>query len=212
MMATLIDFRLGRAASPGDHAGLQCHLAQLIGEPFQFARISYGDELTLHFGDLRPGKSPKSRGRLYGEYALGLRASHWLLKSGSEPMLMVGDPSGVGNATGDTLRKEQLEANPLIHPGSLVVSVRPYPVLPMDTLGLHLQTSDGSRLVVGSSRESVDEPGDAPLPELADWELLSPAGLLSAGPGPNWSFKPAAATSAAGPPRTPPTRTSSGTA
>ena len=46
----LIDLRQARKRSPDDVAGLYSYLAQLVGEPFQFARVSYGDELTLHFG------------------------------------------------------------------------------------------------------------------------------------------------------------------
>ena len=35
-------------------------------------RVSYGDELTLHFGDLRPARSPKLKAKPYGAYILGL--------------------------------------------------------------------------------------------------------------------------------------------
>lgn len=45
--------------APDNLSDLQVYLAQLVGEPFRFARVSYGDELTLHFGDLRPSRSPK---------------------------------------------------------------------------------------------------------------------------------------------------------
>ena len=52
MRTNLIEFRQATGLSHDDLPGLQANLAELVGEPFQFARISYGDELTLHFGDL----------------------------------------------------------------------------------------------------------------------------------------------------------------
>ena len=55
----LIDLRQTRKSPHDDLAGLTAYLAQLVSELFRFARVSYGAELTLHFGDVRPGPSPK---------------------------------------------------------------------------------------------------------------------------------------------------------
>ena len=49
--------------------------------------------------------------------------------------------------------------------------------------------SDGSSLVVLPTLPESDEAEDEELPQLADWELLTPRGLLSAGPNLEWSFK-----------------------
>ncbi len=74
MQTNLIDLRRTPKPSAEDLAGLSACLAQLVGEPFRFARVSYGDELTLHFGDTRPARSPKLNDRfLYGAYILFFR-------------------------------------------------------------------------------------------------------------------------------------------
>ena len=49
MTTNLIDLRQAREAAPDNIPGLYAYLAQLVGESFRFARVSYGDELTLHF-------------------------------------------------------------------------------------------------------------------------------------------------------------------
>ena len=82
MATRLIDLGHALTASVDDMPGLEACLTQLVGEPFRFARVSYGDELTLHFGDLRPQRSPKLQ-QQYGTYVLGvqglgLAAEIWL--------------------------------------------------------------------------------------------------------------------------------------
>jgi hypothetical protein len=47
-----------------------------------------------------------------------------------------------------------------------------------------------SSLAVLPAIPDADGPDDQLLPEVADWELLSPFGLLNAGPGLKWSFEP----------------------
>ena len=61
---------------------LSGYLSVLIGETFRIARPTYGDELTLHFGDLH---EPKSQvlgclHYLYGEFILSTRGSYWVSK------------------------------------------------------------------------------------------------------------------------------------
>jgi len=194
MSPTLIDLRQARAPSPDHLSGLSAYLAQLIGEPFRFARVSYGDELTLHFGDLRPARSPKMKKHPYGAYILGLRASPWILKSGpdSEPFVVA---AGVildapPAAVGTPLRKEELESREFIQPESRVTAATPFVVKPVNGFGLQLRMADGSTLMVLPTAQEPDEPGDEDLPQLADWELSSPRGLLRAGPSLEWSFKP----------------------
>ncbi|HZW31542.1 MAG TPA: hypothetical protein VFF52_12595 [Isosphaeraceae bacterium] len=111
MSTHLIDLRQARV-SAADLSGLLAHLAPLVGERFRFVRVSYGDELTVHFGDLEPARNPKLKGKLYGAYILGMCASPWVLKSGTEPVVVNGgvlrDPSD--GALGTPLGKEELQA------------------------------------------------------------------------------------------------------
>jgi hypothetical protein len=192
MSAHLIDLRQARNASPNNLLDLQAYLTQLVGEPFRFARVSYGDELTLHFGDLRPARSPKLRNKPYGSYILGVRGSPWVLKSGSEPLVLT---AGLNSETlpdrlGKPIRKEELEANPLISPQSRVVVVTPFVVQPINGFGLQLRFSDGSTLFILPTLPEPAPEEAHPDIVVADWELSCPQGLLSAGPGLNWSFKP----------------------
>ncbi|HEX4610878.1 MAG TPA: hypothetical protein VH092_21995 [Urbifossiella sp.] len=178
----------------GDLPGLHAALTPLVGEPFRFARVSYGDELTLHFGDLRPARSPKLKNLLYGAYVLGLRGSRWVVKAGTAPLVRSSTPDP-GPAPGEgmtLLTKTEIEANPLVAVGSRVLDAEPFRVLPRDSYGLLLRFSDGSVMyAIPASPETAGEPDD--LPELADWELNTPNGLLSAGPGLTWEFRPKSA-------------------
>jgi hypothetical protein len=192
MSTTLIDLSQENEQSSDDLPGLHAHLAQLVGEPFRFVRVSYGDELTIHFGDLEPARHPKLKGKLYGAFMLGLRASPWILKSGSEPLVVNGgvllDASKA--ELGTPLDKRELESKKIIEPGSLVLTAAPFLVQPVNGFGVQLRLSDGSLLSVLPASPEPDEPEDEGLPELADWELFAPRGLLSAGPGRKWSFEP----------------------
>lgn len=191
MTANLIDLRRSRGAAPDDLPGLRAYLAQLVGEPFRFARVSYGDELTLHFGDVRPARSPRLKNRSYGAYVLGVRGSPWLLKAGTVPAVLSArvNAGDVPSDFGEPVRKEDLEANPLIQPDSRVLTASPFVIKPVGGFGLQIRFSDGSTVHVFPAPDAAD-PDDEALPELADWELLSPGGLLSAGPGVVWAFTP----------------------
>ena len=192
MGTNLIDLRHGLEPSHDDLPGLFASLFQLVGEPFRFARVSYGDELTLHFGDLRPAHSPKLKHKPYGAYLLGLRRSSWVLKSGPEPVVMIAgvtlNPSLP--AFGTPLSKEDLEAGEFIEPESRVLAATPFVVKPADRFGLQLRMSDGSTLLILPTIPEPDDSGDDELPQLSDWELSTPRGLLSAGPNLGWSFTP----------------------
>jgi hypothetical protein len=191
MAANLIDLRQTRNVSSDDSSALQAYLAQLVGEPFRFARVSYGDELTLHFGELRPARSPKLKNKTYGAYILGVRASPWILKSGSESLILTAgiDLDNLPNGFGKPIGKEELEATPLIPPESRVLSATSFVVKPVGAYGLQIRFSDGSTLLIlptTSEAESEEENAEV---AVADWELSSPRGLMSAGPGLKWFFK-----------------------
>lgn len=194
MSLTLIDLRAPHGSAADDGTGLSGCLAQLVGEPFRFARVSYGDELTLHFGELRPARSLKLKDYFYGAYLLGTRGSSWILKSGgnSTPLVLSAGatldspPSDLGRALG----KEELESGQFIEAESRVLAAIPFFVKALPGFGLQLVMSDGSTLFVIPTAFESEEPGDEALAGLADWELLSPLGLLRAGPGVGWSFEP----------------------
>jgi hypothetical protein len=195
MATNLIDLRQASRAVPGDLSGLQAYLAPLIGEPFRFARVSYGDEVTLHFGDLHPARSPKLPKHMYGTYILSLRGSAWTLKSGSEPLVLTAGilSQPIAPSIGKPLAKEELESKQFIKAESMVLAALPFLVKPVNGYGLQLRMSDASTLFVVPTLEEPDTPNDERLPELADWELLSPHGLLRVGPGLKWSVELSAA-------------------
>ncbi len=193
MTTNLIDLRNVPRQSSDDFAGLQAMLAQLVGELFQFARVSYGDELTLHFGNLRPATLPKLHKQPYGAFILGLRGSPWILKAGTEPLVLTAGVSlgSVPTILGRPISKEELESKPFIEPESRLLGAIPFVVRPVNGFALQLRLSDGSSFLVLPTAPDSDDSEEETLPELADWELLSPWGLLKAGPGLKWSFEPA---------------------
>jgi hypothetical protein len=191
MGTRLIDLRQAREPSLNDLPGVTAYLSQLIGELFQFARVSYGDELTLHFGDLRPARSPKLEHKRYGAYILGLRGSSWVLKSGSDPVVIIAGEVLDSPPFGQPLSKEELEAGKFIEPESRVLKATPFVARPAEEFALQLRMSDGSTLLILPTISEPDEAGDEGLPKLADWELSTPRGLLSVGPNLEWSFTPA---------------------
>src|SRR5947207_4616442 len=145
METNLIDLRQAQEPSHDDLPRVSAFLTQLVGEPFRFDRVSYGDELTLHFGDLRPAKSPKLKKQLYGAYLLGLRGSPWILKSGSAPLVLTaGVLTPVGEkGLGKPLRREELESGEFIESQSRVLAATPFVVKPVNGFGLELRMSDG---------------------------------------------------------------------
>jgi len=186
METTRIDLSQEQKPSGQDLPGLTSYLAQLVGEPFRFARVSYGDELTVHFGDLRPARSPKLKDKSYGAYILGLRGSPWILKSGSKSVVLTAGEM----FSPPRLRNEELESGTFIEPDSRVLKATPFVVKTVEAFGLELRLSDGSTLLVLPTVQEQDEAEDEGLPKLSDWELLSPRGLVRAGPGVDWSFEP----------------------
>jgi len=191
MSTSLIDLRDGTGECRDDLPGLRVKLVELLGAPFQFARVSYGDELTLHFGDVRPARSPKLKKLTYGTYVLGVRGSSWVLKSGLEPVVLGCGVMPIDGARPSVIRplsNTELESGTYIEPGSRVLQAEPFPIRPVEGIGLQITMSDGSEIIVLPCGEEPDE--EDGLPELADWNLLSPRGFIQAGPGLRWCFEP----------------------
>jgi len=167
------------------------YLVQLAGEPFQFVRVSYADELTMHFGAIRESRSAKLKDRRYGTYVLSFRGAPWMIRSGPHP-LIYGSwflPTAIHEADppGDVVSPEELETSGLITVGTTVVFTTPYFWKSVGGIGIHLAFSDGSAVSILPTREPTS---DDEYPELASWELLTPHGNLKVGPGGKWEFTP----------------------
>jgi len=185
--------------SPGvDVTSFGDHLLQLVGEPFLFSRRSYGDELVLHYGErlLGPVRRNKHGEFRYehGTHSLHLRGSAWVIKGGRIPSIANGgfhaDPQpeladGVGQGNN--------EREPPITPGARVTAAIPFSVEreAVKGFGLRIDLADGSSAIVLPTPEELDEepvPVGTTLPEIADWELRTPHGILVVGPGLKWEF------------------------
>jgi hypothetical protein len=191
MTANLID--LHQPAQSGKATIQRLHecLLPLVGEPFQLLRVSYGDEVTLHLGPLRAARSPKVKHQ-YGSYIISLRASSWIAKSTVGKVLFsLSESTHPAAVFGDEMTNAELEAQPLIQPGSLLLSALPFLIREPESIGLQLHWSDGSTIFIQPNNEvefSPPQPED--LPAIADWEVTMPAGHLSVGPGPHWEYVP----------------------
>src|SRR5262249_46440894 len=190
-MTQLIDRREIRGPSTGDLADLQAYLLQLEGQPFLFARVTYGDELALHFGTPQEFHSPKIRRRVRGSYVLTARGSAWRLHSMPAGCIIYAGllPHPPTPTARKQLQAQELEQMTLIKPGARVVSA--------DILGfrlpwgieLGLSFSDGSTFFVTPMPAALQPHTDEDLPLIADWELFTPHGrVLLAGPGFQWQY------------------------
>jgi hypothetical protein len=196
--ATVIDFRTqGRPGAGEDAPGLGAFLLQLAGEPFLFARFSYADELTLHFGAAREAKHPKLRvaGLKYGSHVLRTRGSAWLLKPGARPIVVTEgladfiDPAVLASEAKPITHRE-VEAGDFLTAGAMAVAVRLYAVHQVEGIGVRVGLSDGSAVVVIPTPDEQPPEGSPPGPELADWELQTPHGTAKVGPGRKWVLDP----------------------
>jgi len=120
-----------------------------------------------------------------------MRASARLLKSTAGQRLIASgiDIDNITSDWGSRLDVAAIEANPMIAIGSHVLSIVAFPISPDQRVGLQMRFSDGSALHVLPAGNEPDSPSDAELPSIADWELITPAGALSVGPAPEWSFR-----------------------
>ena len=145
MIPTLLNGRNPIHAT-GDLPGLQAVLIQqLVGEPFLFACLSYGDELVLHFGIPREYTLPRFGMQTEGSHILSVRGSAWLLKSGTKPLAAWAGPlpEGSPEPTGQPLDKESLEAGVLIEKDACIATAGPFLLAGVDAYGLQVLLSDG---------------------------------------------------------------------
>lgn len=140
---------------------------RVVGEICWKAALSYGDELTLHFGEQIPYLQPSMAGRKKGAWILGTRGTAWQLDQ----------PVGTTiNAEADLLSILKREVRQL--EGSILQSLDiGYPVL-----SLSLNFSQGSQLTITPSIR--DDEFDLPY-----WELFTPdCQVLKVGPKTSWSL------------------------
>jgi hypothetical protein len=181
-----------------DLADLQSLLKQLIGQAFRFFRVSYGDELRLHLGDLLTHPNPKLAKRPRGSYVVGARASSWILDSSPLSALLLSDSLTAPGREGSINRVDikQVEAGGYIVPGSIVRNA----TADQSANGFSLQITftDGSRAMIlpdPAMYEHVPE-GETPSQgeagtdmEISDWEILTPRSrILRVGPGNRWCY------------------------
>ena len=158
-----------------EHDGVLRDLAErvriLAAMPFQFVRSGYADELSLHFGPPIEVATSKRKLRPRGSYVLSLRASHWLFETAAGVRYSSDDFQDGGST---------FEADSPIAPGSRAVRILPEFEPVSGGIGLDIEFDDGSRLEIRPDTEECEE--------VADWELLGPAGeYLGVGPGAKWA-------------------------
>jgi hypothetical protein len=172
--------------SSSDLFELQMLLQQLVGQPFLFFKVSYGDELTLHFGPAQVSSNPKMKRFRRGAYMIGTRASAWLFRPSSQPVLLVGLEEGVTNASTRIkgLDIRQIETGDFVRPGSIVSFVKALPTATGFGLLLILSDDSGLHLVPTSGPGEASEGED-----IADWEVFTPhERYLRVGPGLHWAY------------------------
>jgi len=162
--------------------------ATIEGLPYLFARSTYSNELTLHFGSERGHTHSKLQGKVRGSHILSVRGSAWLLQSGVRPVL-VGCGVDLISPPPDEVKPfnvTALESGALIGPGATVARATPITVAHVNAIVLRLDLDDGSVFTILPTPPGKE---DTDLPEPADWELLTPSKVLRVGPGPNFSVE-----------------------
>ena len=145
-------------------------LAPIVGELCWGVVFSYGDELRVDCGERIPYRHPKLAGKARGAWTIGARASPWELTRDDDRVASTSDDSDtmrerVGVLAG--LRVEACEAR-------------------FPDLQLAVSFSEGLVLRIGPEGPAGRPPPPGPL---AYWEVFTPNRMvLSAGPGPKWSY------------------------
>ena len=196
-MTGVVDLRQSSQPHSSGLDGLNLYLSQLIGEPFLFLKVSYGNELTLHFGTPREAKSLKLKNRARGSYILSARGSAWRLKSETTSRLVVGGLPDPRTASGleKPISNVDLEEGKFITPGARVVAASAS-VAPSGGFALLLAFSDETSFsLIPTDPELAFQGLTDDMPDkveyVADWELLTPHGYyLRVGPWLKWDYTP----------------------
>ncbi|HET6882360.1 MAG TPA: hypothetical protein VFI31_19500 [Pirellulales bacterium] len=197
MLGTL-DVR-GVQQESSDAAALRGYLQPLVGEPFLQARFSYGDELTLHFGQPRKPQSRELVTLEEGSFIVAARGSAWYFKTANGPTIIMATNAGrppVVNGFAQ-LTTEVVESSQLAQRGARIIAADAGMAPTGATAAgftCALLLSDGSSLLILPETESALDAEQAAL-EVADWEIfMTPHDrYLRVGPGPKWSYLPSRA-------------------
>ncbi|MEB3338699.1 MAG: hypothetical protein VKJ46_14615 [Leptolyngbyaceae bacterium] len=166
------------------------YLKQLIDQPLLQLRFSYGDELTLHFGNPQQYSSPKLQHLVKGSYIIGARASPWLLFNPDGIFLGYDEEKSEFQSISRRVNKQEIKTNVnLIQSGTLIDAADLFTIQDLENawgFGLWLHLANGSLLLIipNSGKEKIlqDE-------EVADWEIFMPNNLyLRVGPGLKGSY------------------------
>ncbi|MFM8294430.1 MAG: hypothetical protein ACKN9E_07780 [Microcystaceae cyanobacterium] len=146
-------------------------MSLMIGEVCSQVSFSYGDELTLDFGELTPYNHPRLADLLKGSWQLTTRATPWSLKQNENRLVT---PSALDTEKAITQAKnlvKQLENQKLM---DLTIEE--------ESICLSLTFDVGFQVTL--------EPDLSDNSGLAYWELLMPTEqILTVGPGYFWSCK-----------------------
>jgi hypothetical protein len=196
-MIELIDLKETRREC-SDLSDLNALLKQLVGQPFLFFRISYGDELRLHLGVMQGYSNPKMQNLTRGSYIVGARGSSWIVFSAPRHVLATSGDAGSGRsetpATARSVDIKTIETGGFITAGSIVTTAGADRSAP--GFSLQLRFSDGSTAYIRPMPGPDEvEPGgeeaatDVGAMEIPDWEVLTPhQRILKVGPGPRWNY------------------------
>ncbi|HQU43030.1 MAG TPA: hypothetical protein PK867_09465 [Pirellulales bacterium] len=193
MLGTL-DFRSVQQKST-DVTALRAYLQQLVGEPFLHVRFSYGDELTLHFGEPQKPKLKKLAHLTEGSYVVTARASSWYFKTANGiAVTMAASAADACLPDGFVpLSTEQIERGQLAQPGVRVIAADASVVRSGATesgFACSLLLADGSSILI-VPEPSGDVNGGGGADDVADWEVFTPYDrYLRVGPGLGWAYLP----------------------
>jgi hypothetical protein len=194
--ATLVDIEEKVRSGVRDVPTLNAFLMRFIGEPFLFARFGYGDEFSMHFGLSREAKHPKLRasGIKYGSYFIRTRGSGWLIKSSIGRIAFEGVREQVNPAIlaagGTPISPQDIKLDDFLSTDSFVMDIYTCFVKQVNGIGFRVDMSDNSSvLVIPTADEPLPE-NSPDLPELSDWELETPYGMVRVGPGLKWKYLP----------------------
>ena len=158
-----------KAATPirnsGDLDALRRRLRPLVGEACWRARLAYGDELKLDFGERIPHKHPKLKGLIYGSWILGSQGTTWRLESGDR------------SVSSRSRRPRVQEALRELSGGTVEAVTIGY-----RQLGLGIRFNNGFTL-------RIQHEAGRPTYDVPYWELFTPRGAcIQVGPGRRWSI------------------------
>lgn len=194
-MIALLDFRATLECS-SDHTRLRTCLQQLLGQPFLLMRLSYGDEVTLHFGQPGRYRSSKLAHLTKGSYVIGARASSWFLKTDEPPTVLMGTarPMSIAAKNFKRLTPEQVETSNALRVGARIVCTEAIQLETKEStygFGFSAALEDGASLLIVPPRAPKKR---ARGNDVADWEVFTPHDrYLTVGPGLRWSYLPSRA-------------------